>query len=520
MRSDSTAMTRACASLAQQIERARGSGSLRLPVVAVLARTAHVSQATMVKAIHRFRERGMLVTSHGRGTRVVASHSLRSLGVSPGGGRKKHLWRRIAERIERDLVLGAQAHDRLPSVKELSERYGVSAQTVRRSLSSLVHAGVLSSCRRSHAVRQIRVACARNTIVLIARGDPSGRSVSESTPRTRDHLRFLEDECTRRGITLAIVTCNRFGRRLDDLARPAWVLPSTINRGTVLGLLLWADAIEQQPFEEILQALVRSGPPVCVLDDDGQRIASPLARGLLRRGVHAVMYGETPGRRVGRYLAAAGHRGIAYITAQTHSAWSILRRRGLSTVIDCGGGPEQLREFGLPPGTLTDPVLGDALNQARGLNRVLPSPLRIPEQRFPSLPVHHARFVQHLHAYMSGIELSRHMVPVFERALAWAEASAWVCATDTVASAALDFLRARNVLVPRHISVVGLDDTPEASAVRLTSYNFNARAAVGYMMESLLRSRGRQGSSLESPFEPEGFVNERTTSAPVGSLPP
>ncbi|MBD3244116.1 MAG: GntR family transcriptional regulator [Chitinivibrionales bacterium] len=514
MAHDSPAMRRACTYLVAEAERRRGTDALRLPPIPVLANQAGVSQATIAKAVRRLCQQGLLVTSHGKGTRVLP-HPRYMPSESPPG-QSAHKWQRCARRLEHDFVLHSRGQDRIPALKELCARYGVCERTMRKALDSLEHRGSLRRQCRSYFVRVHRADRTRNTIVLIARGEPSGRSLLYATPRTQDHLRHLEHECGRRGIALKILTCNRFGRRLDDLAKPAFALPATIHPDMVLGFLVWCDAIDPTPLEELFRGVCRFDKPIGLLDDDGERVSRPSVRGLLRAGRSACVYRTTPGRQVGSYLLSRGHRAVAYITAGETQPWSVLRRQGLVQAFEQGGLERGVRQFGLSDEELHDRSLSAALEHARRLNPQLPRSMMIPRVDYPSLSLHQARFVQELHAYAERADLIRRMTPVYRRAQRWQEATAWVCASDTVALSALEYLRSQVVGVPRQVSVIGMDDTAEASAARLTSYNFGSAAAVSWMVERLFRPRTRGGSRNDDIFEPEGYVSERGT---VGSVP-
>lgn len=508
------AVDKAATFLRQLVEYNREGGRSRLPVVAELARDAGVSQASMVKAIRRLCDEGILVTSHGRGTRIVSHQEPPPIEDAPGTRRGRQL---CALRLERDVRSGRFGFAGvLPSLKELCERYGVCGRTMRRSLATLVNRGVVEPYRRRYRLPVARAEKNRNTIVLIARGEPSGRSLLLTTARTEEHLRSLERECARRDVVLCPVLCNRFGRSLDDLNRETHQLPRTMNLDTVLGFMIWSDAIDAEPLEHILHGLLHYGKPMSLLDDEGIAAGRSVVRGLARRGMHVFTCQRFPGEAVGRHLLSLGHRRIAYLTPAPDAVWSRMRRQGLEAVCDAAGLDNAVRQWGPESRTVHTPLLGDAFELSGRLNTALPRKLRVPSVPFPELSEPHARFVHDLRAYMSSRELSEKMLAVFEQALRDNTPTAWVCASDAAALAALDYLRNRNVEVPEELSLIGFDDSSDASAARLSSYNFGGAAAIAQMVDGLLRGESRQ--ARRKPTETVGFVNGRGTAAPPGRL--
>jgi DNA-binding LacI/PurR family transcriptional regulator len=86
-----------------------------------------------------------------------------------------------------------------------------------------------------------------------------------------------------------------------------------------------------------------------------------------------------------------------------------------------------------------------------------------------------------------------------------------VADSDGFALDALAFLAARGVRVPQDISVVGFDDSLEASFYRLSSYNFNGAAVAEAMLAHVMAPSRAPGPSQAA--EIEGSVTERATTA-------
>jgi DNA-binding LacI/PurR family transcriptional regulator len=102
-----------------------------------------------------------------------------------------------------------------------------------------------------------------------------------------------------------------------------------------------------------------------------------------------------------------------------------------------------------------------------------------------------------------------------KEALADRGITAWVGYNDEIALLALDFLQSHRVPVPRHISVVGFDDTLEGFGRGLTSYSFNVEGIVSQTLEHFLApvSSRRAGRSPSEVITVPGTMVERVTCA-------
>jgi LacI family transcriptional regulator len=99
--------------------------------------------------------------------------------------------------------------------------------------------------------------------------------------------------------------------------------------------------------------------------------------------------------------------------------------------------------------------------------------------------------------------------PLFERALGDRRATAWIGVNDTVALAALAFLRAAGRRVPADLSVVGFDDSNDALRAGLASYDFNLPALAEALVEHVVGWRSRSGRDHSPVAEIPGLLVER-----------
>jgi DNA-binding LacI/PurR family transcriptional regulator len=102
------------------------------------------------------------------------------------------------------------------------------------------------------------------------------------------------------------------------------------------------------------------------------------------------------------------------------------------------------------------------------------------------------------------------LLPLFEKALAFKDATAWICANDSHAISAIAFLRKRNIRIPGDLSVVGFDNSPvDALENRLTSLDFNALGFILRILNFITRPPRPRGAFRHVPIEVEGVIIER-----------
>jgi DNA-binding LacI/PurR family transcriptional regulator len=116
--------------------------------------------------------------------------------------------------------------------------------------------------------------------------------------------------------------------------------------------------------------------------------------------------------------------------------------------------------------------------------------------------------------------------PHLEAALKRKDLTAWVAVDDDTALLVLDFLGRRGLEVPRDISLVGFDDTPEGARRDLTSYNFEFERLNHYVVRFLLEPTRTDRVEAKGMQRPEGrvimrgSVRRRTPRPPSSAAPP
>ncbi len=481
-------------------ERLRGQGLERLPTVPQLARAASVSQVTMLRAVRLLRDEGVLTVSHGKGIRLAAGPMV-PVPVPPR--ERRPYWEETLARIEQDIVAGGYGGDgTLPTPKEMRHRYGVSHRTLRRALDRLVADGVVFPYRRTYRVAAAaRQTAERKRVLFVTRtGDTGDLALAGS--RAQGLFLALESACARRGLRLGRSAA---GTRVSRASAPQ----------SVLGSVVWAGGHGPSELAQLLPRLP-DGPVAVVFQVAPEAYRSAL-RPSRRVQVFSVANSSLPGERMGSYVRGLGHRRVAYISPIFRTPWARNRLAGLKATFEGDGRRvAAVTRDHLPEDDERGGVAGAfeiALDTFREVSRATKS-------RRHLVPFCSAveRSSVAVHTAFGREFLYRSLLPMFEEALMLDDVTAWVAHNDVVGLRALEFLKRRGVRSPAQLSLVGFDNTADASEAGLTSYDFNldalARVLADYMVGGTIWRRAHVRSD---EIEVEGVVVERDTSGRVGS---
>jgi DNA-binding LacI/PurR family transcriptional regulator/DNA-binding GntR family transcriptional regulator len=511
------AQKRAVDSLLALVDMLRGRSESQLPTVVALAARAGVSLCTMARAISHLKDAGVLTASRGRAIRLAGAAAPQltkaptsAAPAAPPG----HKWLRLTRELRADILAGIYPPGcLLPPGKELLSRYGVCRATLGKALAELNRAKTIAAERTRFRVPLLAGPPGRSTIVLVLRGTPKG-DLFRLSPRTATSLRSLEIECFGAGLRLVVATWNGWRFSLLDPQRPS--AAQALEREPLLGYIVWTMGLDNLSPDVLLQRLYGQRLPVAVFDESsGLRL--PWAEGV-RVKQFVLGTSAAAGRSVGRYLLGLGHRRVAFISSVHESDYSVNRLAGLSEAYAEAGAAGGVQTF-----TLTHAIDLAKESQQRwaATRRVMQAAgeagvVAMQGSRFPNeLASEHLGW--EFDTFWLQQRLSETLAPLLEAAVAASDLTAWVGVNDEAALAALDFLRRRRTKVPQELSVLGLDNSVAATYQRLTSYNFNAQAAMRAMLAFVLDPRREPWNPRrDAPIEIEGHVNERATTARAG----
>jgi DNA-binding LacI/PurR family transcriptional regulator/DNA-binding transcriptional regulator YhcF (GntR family) len=493
------ASSRALALLRALAETAPGEP---LPGIRVLARRASVSPVTMWKAVARLRAEGVL-SSLPRAQVFVAPRAPRAdapLRPSapprlPPAARPR--WEELRDRIEADLLaLRFPGPQPLPSLKELCAEYEAGRLTVGRALRSLAEEGWLSRTGRRFSPVHARARRAQSSVVFLAE-QPGGDVLTDLTPRSLELWRVLEERCHARDVRLVV-------RSVSDYlgARPQRDEPG------VLGYVVRNLDVDPVMAERLLGRLAESGLPVGLVDEVGLASQLEWPRRSSRIRTFAIAHSDRAGRQVGERLLQLGHRRIALFSPYEHRAWSRNRLSGIVNAFARAGEavPYVVSAFPDDTASLRRAVTG-APGYAALARRIEGFRARLDPAHRPAEPGALARDPVFRTFALEAV--AGRVRPLFEQALAAGRATAWVGANDSVALAAMRFLRHSGLRVGAEVAVVGFDDTLEALREGLASYDFNLPALASALLDHVLGWRTRPGRDHGPVLEIPGSLVER-----------
>jgi DNA-binding LacI/PurR family transcriptional regulator len=468
--------------------------------VAGLAAKAGVSYGTMWKAVRRAKDAGRL---HG-GYRLAAGPAISSgsapvMPVQPKA--------RLVERMAADLLSGSIVRGgRIASVKELAARYGAAARTIRFASEHLRRQGLLYAHGRHYECmpavhhRNIR-------IVLIAYTYAQGTIILPD--QETGFLRSCEITCVNSNALLEVVVVRNRGEglQLADITGTQHIdLPTGEEVAGYIYMLHTAEAFG----DAIMRTLLATRKPVAVLDQAGVFPADRKEYDIARVRIFTASAREQPGKLMARYLLAKGHRHIAYISPYHADPWSQNRCMGMRQVVDLAGKGCSLMEFTIPKSAKT----GEYQQQARADSRsgIFENQFARWQKQAPR--VYHEdldalRIGGFQMLYMSmGTRAAAYSL--LDKAVKDRTISAWAMSSDYSAAMAWDYCRKKGIAVPGMVAIVGFDDLPSASTLRITSYNFNFDAVASIIIHFLLQPAGAYWSK-HRVVEIQGKIMERGT---------
>lgn len=497
--------TRARTVLAEKVESCRSRGISRLPTVTKLAAEAGVARGTMWKATRELSELGVIVCSPRAGIRISRDASPPP-AARPGLdiALSQNSWHRTARRLDHDIAAGRFTPGTpLPPTKVLCARYGVSNQTLRRALGSMIDSGRIELRRRRYHVRAWTSATRTGTVMLIARGDTPRRFL-QATSRFVETYRAFEEVCAEANVRLELHTFDYTSGYLRDEHGRDRVRIADRDVSGYLGFLVWAQGLEGLNLPAFVVDLHRYHRPVSVLDESGWLDWMPLLNGYPMTRVFRLGLDARCGLEMGRHLRSLGHRRVAYMSTDPLSP----RLDGVRQAFTEAGLDDAVRLFAPARVRQQAPVASDgdvgALVEALCRSSIMrDSPagpaltrvLRAQSRELVSAARHETRYAT--------------LIPLIHRALSDREITAWVATNDSEALLCMRHIDMHTDNARPSIALVGFDDTFEASMNGLTSYNFAVGSYARGMLDHILRPDSRPVAT--APVTYPGFVTPRAS---------
>lgn len=460
-----------------------------------MAQQAGVSRMSMVRAVKRCRQEGLLQTVYGKGVFPTGAVPVPQNLSGAGDCSKLPKFESVAQRVWEDIVSGHFARGEiLPPAKLLCERYGCSPATMRKALRMTEEQGYTRSHKRSYEISPSEAGNQRNTLVLISRGD-SDNNCAFPSPLSYGNMINLEHECSRHGLTLRHVAYDAVRDRLVGKGEYSAFPDRIPARRTILGVVVWSMALGETQLTRIFSALRRLRVPVAIYDEMGIMAGIPVSQRPTRHCVFAQHMSYRAGVKVAQACLALGHRRVAYISLARSAAVPDQRWCGLQhTFASRGNGSEAVF------------ITSDEPRSARANRAVTERVLaeigaRLhADMRRSSLDTRNsAALWDALHLQVGLIYRQLWALPIligkFETALADDAISAWVLFNDDGTFRARNFLESCGKQVPGDLSLVGFDNSEMAYSNGLASYRFNNQALTSALVSYLL------GADMPSRFK-------------------
>lgn len=483
-----------------------GTDTKSLPTIKVLAKGAGVAVSTMHKAVRQLVAQGRLSARPRVGLRVVvpSPDAPANAGTGTGYSTATTHGQRIAEALESDIAHGTyRPGHRLPTLKELSDTYGASTSTMRRTLARVFEDGWTDSPVRPRVKRFQRLSGFRASVVCIGDMDMVHPCLSTSV------IRMVLRECEKAGARVAHFSTKKGDARVSRPSELAALLEDQERKDSVLGFVLATSGMSADVFDECADYLGRFGKPLSVIDDMGYAPARVPRRPGLDTLVLPLGTGSLPGQAVGRFLVQKGHRKVAFISPVSGTVSSRQRLAGLTKALELVGGEVEELSSG---DELLSRKLGAEWRQDWPLLEGFLSGSEWRSAFGGQMATATERaFAGALLDVLNRKVLAAAIAPLVHRALGDPRTTAWVAFNDYTANACKQAL----VNAGRRVALVGFDNLIESGHEQLTSYDFDGhtivRSAVGHVLNA---PRSRRRSLTPRVLEVDGFVVERESTGP------
>lgn len=452
-----------------------------------MAQRHGLSPATVNRAYAELRMRGE-IRSHGARGLYAVKQTTRD-GRPTQNARRRPAWQRADSSLRELLARGTFGPGMLlPSQQQLRDIAGTGLAPLRMALRALERDGLVERQGRGYRVTLPTPHRAGSAIVAIGRGYDHG--ISALIPeRSRKLLDVVDTAATDQGVSTYMLPYSQCAPSVLSGSLVEQHVQPVMDRWPVVGFLLWPLAIDPDEFRSMVRQLSATGLPVACADDHGclgeaaGRMPGRMTCVFATGGV------ELPGVKAAEYLHGLGHRHVAFVGLHHgEESWRRARLKGLVHGFAARAHPNAVRAFGYAPSPpLSVPARNEALDAVfeQLQDRGLPAGLH-------GAPAFRNEAVELRTVAERIIAKARDASSVddmFSRALRWRKATAWVAANDGAAIAALRFLAARHVDVPRRVSVLGFDNTLDATLNRLTSYDFNLVGTSRALLDFILSPR-------------------------------
>jgi len=499
--------------------------SYKLPSVRSLALSAETSNQTIQKILKKYVLEGYVTSRRGAGifvSEAVITGEVQ-LPLQPLNIESKVRSEKIAKQIFDDILRNSsKRNNHLPSIVELESVYNANYRTIKRAFALLEEKGFIDSTKKMVSGAPLQRRHKHNEIICIVRTTGTGLFLAN----TEEIIKNLQQICSQRKLSLRVVKLYYVQSKLyfvnNDDEKQFFKIPSDGPFGCIILSVGIADGFSD------LMDMLRSrftGPKVLL----GQPSITRQFENYSHRSSIVNLTTESsliPGKKVGSYLYAMGHRKLVFFPGAPETQWSLVRYWGIKEVYDMCGKENAITFCKIPEIHTASYdkfwnkiVMNDFRNKIGPLIAMASKTANIFNfEKFQSSDIHEILKTQFKKNHIRNL-LVKAYKPFLPTIIKNHHASAIVCDDDNLAAIILMLLKKHNISVPRDISVIGFDDSYEAMISNLTSYNFNSVEQLNCVIDWLLHSRSEtKSASIKKRFESAGYVTIRGSVADLSRV--
>jgi len=395
----------------------------------------------------------------------------------------------------------------MPSMKELQARYNADYRTVKKALARAAAHRAIPDSGRSRRGPETAPALHNVPIFIYDHHDELSLQYLDT-----EVLRTIEHACRSNGLNPTFVRYRREGpsfRYINHATASFWQ-----PDGNELGAF-WIVLAQSEILDDCCSRLLALKAPIAVFDSTDEQTFPAFFRNSARTAFFEAMPAGRAGEMLGSLLLKLGHRRVAYVSTHFGTLWSRGNAEGLRRAFSAAGAGHSVSfvTHDHPPDDSPSATVAASLGaEATRLGRL--------HSRFGNKLLHSLfrRTVESAtkQAYRSWL-FAEGMEKLFSRALKDRGVSAWVCANDSEAIQALDFLKRHGIAVPRTLSVAGISNTIDAVRFSLTSCGDDFATIFRAMADYVVRPGAVSRDAKVRPIT--GFIVERGSTGPAPGAP-
>lgn len=409
----------------------------RLPSVRTIMKAYGVSSGTVQVALSQLAASNVICKIQGKGCFWGNLPMVSKIPMA-----KLSIMDKLNQKFERDLESGnIKLTQSLPQSKELSIRYDVSQNTLRKFLNMKVENGVLTKSGRHYNFKQQDSEKKRfdlSQVVFVTRCNSWGGFTAESE-RELDFLRFVYKTAGTNHYKLILLGYNEETSALFDRSgKPCKIQDFPNAVGIVISTLL------VQKFRPLLEYFSNTKIPVAVWWEHPEE---NLPKQFIKKDNWVFFnstFGKKPGIELGRFLKSKGYTEVNYFSPYHNSSWSIDRMEGL-----------------IESGLMVHPFVDSQYA----------SPWDFKELARKTVEKHNVEIL----ARNMEKEKLKQLMSQAEKAHCVNRNIPWVCVNDEIAGLFLE------METPADIPFFAFDNSAESYLLRLPSYDFNTEALVEHI---------------------------------------